>query len=260
MSSPATKKRKLTRRSVVAINLPNRTIPPTPSPDDEDEAEKQPPATICLVVEGSNDRFKCHVEALRQSSYFAKYIPEVLTKAAEVILTVPATLVVRDLEVALAYLHRDLNDCDISIPGFLGTRGNLPFHRLLDSYKIAQTFGLESWANALIDVYCNNLRRHSNYSGFLGIATLPLKKSPLMQLLLEHIAWEIRTKGFDWSKILSKNRAENSEYARDPDVVISVVNFIAQTTGGLHPLDRWDRCRWHVHEVTEKCITTKPMN
>ena len=152
MSSPPPKKRKLTRHSVVTINLPDPDISPDLSSDDEKETNKPQSSGIYVLIEGIEIRFKCDAKALQQSNYFAKHIPEVKTETAEFIVTVPRTISIDRLRPALAWMHKDINDRDSSTPKYpIPEYPYGPILMNIERYNVARKFGVEKWANTIVN-------------------------------------------------------------------------------------------------------------
>jgi hypothetical protein len=147
MESAPPKRIKLSREGVVIIKLPNPGTPFTPKSVDDTQKIQLP--DIYVEVQGGDVRFKCDAEALKQSSYFAKYIPEAGLNAVEIVLTVPETIDPDDLKFALSRLHKDIKPGDDSIPKW-GLASSMR-RSVADRYIVALTFGIEEWCNDLID-------------------------------------------------------------------------------------------------------------
>ncbi|KAK5042952.1 hypothetical protein LTR13_000722 [Exophiala sideris] len=212
MSSPAPKKRKLTRHSVVTIELPDPLFPSNPPSTDESEAEKPPSPAIYVAVEGSEPRFKCNAKALQRSTYFAKHLPEADSEAAteaEVVLTVPRTVSVERLKLALAWMHIGIDNRDCSIPQY--TTG---IH-LNERYIVARIFGIEGWENNIIDAHCIPLHLRA-VEIFARIERADMKDSPLTRLLLEYLAWKMRRNQMEWKTILSELKGPGSKAIFNP--------------------------------------------
>ncbi|KAK7900149.1 hypothetical protein LTR67_003895 [Exophiala xenobiotica] len=252
MESPPPKRIKLSREGVVMINLPNPATPLTPK--SVGDTQKTQPPDIYVEDQGGDFRVKFDAEALKQSSYFAKYIPEAGLNALEIVLTVPETIDPDDLKFALSRLYKAINHRDGSIPKW-GLASSMR-RSVADRYLVALTFGIEEWCNDLID-WC-----YDHFPDFLNLERRIVKEArykgtPFQRLFLEQLAWELRHKKLSWSALFDP--AEEGESHEDRDTFIDIINFMATTDDEVEPRHRWDKCSWHTHEMTKKCTTTKPL-
>ncbi|KAK5314075.1 hypothetical protein LTR93_010605 [Exophiala xenobiotica] len=252
MEAPPPKRIKLSRKGVVRIDLPNPGTPLT-AKSVGDTPKIQPP-DIYVEVQGGDFRVKCDAEAMKQSSYFAKYIPEAGLNAVEIVLTVPDSIGLDDLKFALSWLHKGIDPGNDSIPKW--SWASSVRRSVADRYLVALTFGIEEWCNDLIDWSYNNFLDYLNFERKI-VKTAHLKGTPFQRLFLEQLAWELRHKKLSWSAVLDP--AEEGESHEDRDTFIDIINFMATTDDEVEPRHRWDKCRWHTHEMTKKCTTTKPL-
>jgi hypothetical protein len=252
MESPPPKRLKLSREGVVRIDLPNPVTPLTAK--SVGDTQKTQPPDFYVEIQGNDFRFKCDTEALKKSSYFAKYIPEASLNAVEIVLTVLETTGLDDLKFALSWLHKGSNLGDGSIPKWglaSSTRRSVA-----DCYLVALTFRIDEWCNDLIDW------SYDNFPDFLNVQRrivkeARLKGTPFQRLFLEQLAWELRHKKLSLSALLGP--AKEGDLHEDRDTLTDIINFMATTDDEVEPRHRWDECRWHIHEITEKCTTTKPL-
>ncbi|KAK5192483.1 hypothetical protein LTR99_009764 [Exophiala xenobiotica] len=251
METPPPKRIKLSGEGVVVIKLANPGTPLTPK--SVDDTQKIQPPEIYVEVQGGDVRFKCDAEALKQSSYFAKYFLEANQNAVEIILTVPEAIDLDDLKFALSWLHKGITPGDGSIPKW--GLASLTRRTVADCYLVALTFGIEEWCNDLIDWSYDNFPDFCNVERRI-VKEARLKGTPFQRLFLEQLAWELRHKKLSLSALLGP--AKEGDLHEDRDRLTNIINFMATTDDEVEPRHLWDKCRWHIHEITEKCTTTKP--
>ncbi|KAK5454195.1 hypothetical protein LTS15_006195 [Exophiala xenobiotica] len=254
MESPPPKRIKLSREGVVMINLPKPGTPLTPK--SVGDTQKTQPPDVYVEIQGNDVRFKCDAEALRKSSYFAKYIPEAGLNAVEIVLTVPEATSPEDLKCALSWLHRDIKHGDDSIPEWASTLSTRV--DAADRYLVALTFGIEKWCNSFINWFYDHIPHLRDLDVQRAILKdTRFKGTYLRCLILEQLAWELRHKKLSLSALLGP--AKEGDLHQDRDTLTDIINFMTTTDDEVEPRHRWDKCRWHVHEMTEKCTTTKPL-
>ena len=231
-----------------------------PSSDDESsEGVTTPPSSrssspetsgsiFIYIGRGENEEnFEADMDVVRESTFLAKRIRD----------RDPAFITLRrhdadEIRRLLSWLHRESIDIDQTIPEYESSSRDC----WVEDYILANKFGVETWCNAILDEYIEDLsmsKRISRHTGMeiMELKKVGLKKSPLSKLLMKNLAWRLYT-GSEKEHRRFAAEEGNRVLLENTKAVEKILKYIKKAKDG-GPMDFSDVCKWHVHETTPGC-------